>query len=86
MGHSLSANDSQDIRLDQLHNSSRQSAESYERLLNDNDDVDDPFIDSGGDNQRLIPDYSLDTKALLKESRKKLLKSGAINIVWILTW
>lgn len=86
MGHSSSANDSQDIRLDQLHNSSRLSAESYDRLLNDNDDADDPFTDSTGDNQRLIPDYAPNTKALLKESRKKLLKSGAINIVWILTW
>ncbi|ORZ24657.1 triose-phosphate transporter family-domain-containing protein [Absidia repens] len=86
MGHYSPANDSQDISLDQLHNTSRLSGESYERLLNDNDDVDNPSADTTGDNQRHISTYPVNTKSLLKETRKKLLKSGAINIVWILTW
>ncbi|SAL96636.1 hypothetical protein [Absidia glauca] len=72
------SNGTDDISLDHLNDSARLSAESLERLLDNNDHDDD-------DNERLIPSFS-NTTTLLKESRRKLLKSGSINLLWILTW
>lgn len=72
------SNGTDDISLDHLNDSARLSAESLDRLLDNNDHDDD-------DNERLIPSFS-NTTTLLKESRRKLLKSGSINLLWILTW
>ncbi|KAI8100044.1 triose-phosphate transporter family-domain-containing protein [Halteromyces radiatus] len=77
----MGLNGTQDISLERLQTSTRNSSESDDHLLND---IDDDQHDT--DNQHLLEHQHTGTKTLLKEGRRTLIKSGAINLIWILTW